>query len=947
MPAPKLGMLCLKLMSLPPDIDFPSLMPHGARAILARADGTCESLSLAAAASLLEEETLLICHRLLTGKRLGVPLAARAEHLLDVMELLAFIRPATPCAPNGAGLAAALGRTPPKTPQAGAQFLRESVGLLLGEISAPDFPARALLARRAQSMAEQGWNWGAAVAKAAGIETAIDAPLTAGADSYDLLEVWREAGTGARETPVPLQKQQVEAALESLLAARSLVPRAEQKTYALGAARAFGLEEKEGEIMLVQAGTGTGKTLAYAVPSLLAARREGAAVWIATYTRNLQTQLAEELALTPETIAAPTPPRPGQKTHPPAALKPVIRKGRENYLCLLNFASIAQAPRHQGEALLAGFIARWIPKTSHGDLRSGDFPSWLPGLLGGDIGAFTDRRGECIHAACPHYRRCFIEKARSQSNGARLVITNHALVLSHVGQRWAKGDRGDSDKSHATTPYYVFDEAHRLFDSADMAFSRALTGFAMAELSNWLFGASGASSASLRGLARRLVGLLDDKGEAWLAEMLAAASFLPRAGWLGRLKKPTLDKKSNGAGEFFLHALHDFILKQSSQRDGFYDASTRYENLPPPLAKASQQLAQALDVFLAAGRKLIQALAETGEEADDASLAARKDSAARMLAEKLHAAKEWHAMLTQKPDDEEKTDEPEQIIIARLARRQGKLTNVGLHLHFLDPTELFAKLVLAPAPGALLTSATLQEPDAQAHDNWQSAEWRTGGHHLTPPPGRLTIGSPFDYQTASLVLAVHDVPLEDEKARHEALCQFFLAAQGGGLGLFTSIRRLQKAAAALAEPMAREGLLLLSQHLDPLSPADLVSLFRAEAAACLLGTDALRDGIDVPGEGLKLVVFDRLPFPRPDALHVARRQHFGQAAYDAMITRLRLHQAFGRLIRREKDYGLFVLLDRRFSSRFAASFPVGTPIERVGLEQALEKAHAFFARHRN
>src|SRR4029434_4288534 len=96
---------------------------------------------------------------------------------------------------------------------------------------------------------------------------------------------------------------------------------------------------------------------------------------------------------------------------------------------------------------------------------------------------------------------------------------------------------------------------------------------------------------------------------------------------------------------------------------------------------------------------------------------------------------------------------------------------------------------------------------------------------------------------------------------------------------------------------------------DRLAAATLVDIFRAEEDACLLGTDAIRDGVDVPGRSLRLIVFDRVPWPRPDILHKARKAAFGGAAYDDMIVRLRLKQAFGRLVRRADDYGVFVLLD--------------------------------------
>ncbi|MFN3626758.1 MAG: helicase C-terminal domain-containing protein, partial [Parvibaculum sp.] len=119
--------------------------------------------------------------------------------------------------------------------------------------------------------------------------------------------------------------------------------------------------------------------------------------------------------------------------------------------------------------------------------------------------------------------------------------------------------------------------------------------------------------------------------------------------------------------------------------------------------------------------------------------------------------------------------------------------------------------------------------------------------------------------------------------------------------------------------------------------------FRAERHACLLGTDAVRDGVDVPGDSLRMIVFDRVPWPRPDILHKARRELFGKARYDDMLTRLRLKQAFGRLIRRASDRGVFVMLDSRLPTRLTSAFPPGAEVHRVGLAEAIAESRRFLA----
>lgn len=127
----------------------------------------------------------------------------------------------------------------------------------------------------------------------------------------------------------------------------------------------------------------------------------------------------------------------------------------------------------------------------------------------------------------------------------------------------------------------------------------------------------------------------------------------------------------------------------------------------------------------------------------------------------------------------------------------------------------------------------------------------------------------------------------------------------------------------------------MAQHIDVMDLGSLIDIFRAESSSCLLGTDAVRDGVDVPGRSLRLIVFDRVPWPRPTILHRARREAFGGRAYDEMLVRLKLKQAFGRLVRRADDRGVFVLLDRQFPSRLSNAFPDDVAVTRLGLRDAI------------
>jgi ATP-dependent DNA helicase DinG len=211
---------------------------------------------------------------------------------------------------------------------------------------------------------------------------------------------------------------------------------------------------------------------------------------------------------------------------------------------------------------------------------------------------------------------------------------------------------------------------------------------------------------------------------------------------------------------------------------------------------------------------------------------------------------------------------------------------------------------------------------------------------LPGPIGHFEASSPFDYAAQAEVLIVNDLGRNDIPALAGAYARLIEAAEGGTLGLFTAIQRLRAVHARIADRLARAGLPLLAQHVDPIDIGTLVDIFRDEPHASLLGTDALRDGVDVPGESLRLVVMERVPWPRPTVLHAARRLANGGSEYDDRVVRARLAQGFGRLIRRQGDRGLFVILSSALPSRLLTSFPPEVAISRLPLEAAVERVRA-------
>jgi ATP-dependent DNA helicase DinG len=247
----------------------------------------------------------------------------------------------------------------------------------------------------------------------------------------------------------------------------------------------------------------------------------------------------------------------------------------------------------------------------------------------------------------------------------------------------------------------------------------------------------------------------------------------------------------------------------------------------------------------------------------------------------------------------------------------------------------FAKVVLEPAHGVMLTSATLRDGD-----DWNAALARSGARYIDGAPLLVSADSPFDYASRAEVLIVTDVAKGDLAALAGAYARIIEASGGGVLGLFTAIRRLRAVHGRIADRLARAGLPLYAQHVDPIDTGTLVDIFRDDPTASLLGTDALRDGVDVPGHSLRCVVMEQVPWPKPSILHRARRAANGGSAYDDRLIRARLAQAFGRLIRSRADSGHFIVLSSAFPSRLLSAFPPGTRVRRLTLDEALHRVAA-------
>jgi ATP-dependent DNA helicase DinG len=880
-------------------------------------EGEIEALAPGEARRRVELEPPMLCHLGATARRLD----AAGFAALDLLELYAFVHPARFCVPTPRGLAEALGLPPPQRPAEACVTLATAARALLEALAAETDPeARAV----AEAMDRAGWLWAPAVLAALPAAESGAPRRAAGLRAWLGLAEWAEMAPGPPPGNEPVPPEAARSRLSALLG-EGAEPRPQQADYAAGVAAAFAPRDlpDRPQAVLAEAGTGVGKTLGYIAPASLWAEKNRGPVWISTFTRNLQTQISSEL----------------DRLYPDPEVKRrrvVVRKGRENFLCLLNYeeAATVASMRPGRTAGQLGLVARWIAASEAGDLMGGDFPGWLAELIGrGRVAALADRRGECVHSACAHFRRCFVEKNIRRARRARLVVANHALVMTQAAL-------GGLDDATAPTRY-VFDEGHHLLEAADSAFSVRLSGQEGRELRRWIVGAEASGRSRARGLRRRIDDLVEGDGDGVkaLLEVLAAARVLPGDGWAQRVA----EGRGVQAFESLLARVRQQVLARAALADAGYGLQAEARPPVAGLVEAALPLADGLGRLAAAMRKLSAGLRSRLEDAEhppDPGLRQRLDATIRSLDRRAGLQLEAWAGLLRDLARPARADTVEWLALDRV---DGLETDVAVNRNWVDPGIPFAETVARPAHGLVVTSATLTDGVADMALAWEGAEAGTGLRHLPARPAAVRVASPFAYPEQTRIFVVTDIPRDDIGQVAAAYAALFVAAGGGALGLFTAIARLKAVHRRIAPVLEARGLLLLAQHVEAMATATLLDIFRAEEDSCLLGTDAVRDGVDVPGRSLRLLVFDRVPWPRPDILYRARREAFGGAQYADRIARLRLRQAYGRLVRRADDRGVFVVLDRALPSRLFAAFPEGVAVARLPLAEAAEATARFLA----
>lgn len=619
--------------------------------------------------------------------------------------------------------------------------------------------------------------------------------------------------------------------------------------------------------LLVEAGTGTGKSIAYLLPSIQWAIQNGHRVVISTNTINLQDQLFLKDV-------------PDLRNVLHLDFRAALLKGRSNYLCRRRLDALRRSDKLNGDEIrvLAKVLA-WLPSTTTGDNAELT-------LVGTENAVWSRLSSDVEHCAAEtcNFRQensCFFYRAREKAESAHIVIVNHALLLS---------DMAAENRVLPEFKYLVIDEAHHLEARATEALSFDVSRSSLEVLFRGLANERGGLIGNLAGALRH-----SDVPPTLQREIQNIFTDVAQ----------DIERALRGAYSFF-NALEHFLNAQEQlpgESESAYDRQIRLtvSRRTQPEWSGIEIAWEEFGAIFTRVREGIEKIYQAWTELEEYEVPGQPDQESELafaMRRVTETRRQMESLIT--------SPGSHGIYWATVNKNTG---DISLHTAPLQVGELLQKGLFAGKEATILTSATLC-----VDRNFEHIKSRLG---IGDWADELSVGSPFDYRRAALVYVPPDMPEPGQqgyqKEVERTLVNLLRATQGRTLVLFTSHSQLQATYRAITRPLEEEGIIVIAQNLDG-SRRQVLETFKTQERTVLLGTKSFWEGIDVAGEALSCLVIARLPFSVPsDPVFAARSEtfddSFGQYAVPEAV--LRFRQGFGRLIRSKTDRGIVVVLDKR------------------------------------
>ncbi len=720
--------------------------------------------------------------------------------------------------------------------------------------------------------------------------------------------------------------------IAALLAADGIIasklPGYEDRPQQLRMAFAVGEAFNNARLAVIEAGTGTGKSLAYLVPALLWARGNRERVVVSTRTINLQEQLIRKDL-------------PFLQRATGMEFNAELVKGRSNYYCLRRGETAGREAGLFDQDLVAELrqIMAWAETTGDGSKEDLAFiPSYQ---VWDEICCEAD---QCARVRCAHYRRCFFHHARRRAAKADILVVNHALLLSDLALR----QQTDNYSATAVLPPFervILDEAHHLEDVATSHFSSQITRFTFSRLLNRLRHARKPN----QGLLPRLLDQLSQ-------ELPAAQDELYRAFHAGietlLTKRQLLFDQAHEELQAIAEELPAFLGRQITA-----NFELKHRVLPVFTETAIwQAICQRVEALRLATLELASGVGQ---------LLRHAEALPETVADKVHSTLvdlggiggRLEALAADLGSFQAVADNRcvwIEIREGRIGRGKGLLT--ALRQAPLEVAESLNQALYQRFRTLIMTSATLTVAGAFGYFHARIGLDRVEPERLT----ELALESPFDYQRQALIAVPNDLPEPGKNGFPEAVAdaveKAVVRSDGRSFVLFTSYQLLRQVHEAVAPLLEARKLRCLRQGQE--NRHRLLKRFAEEERSTLFATDSFWEGVDVPGRSLEQVIIVRLPFKVPtEPVLEARAQAIDERGGDSFMDYtvpqavIRFKQGFGRLIRHRNDRGVVLILDTRvvkkgYGRMFLRSLPPA-PIERGDRAEIFAAIENFFLHNRN